>query len=547
MVYLKIFVKRTIAQQDDPQAQPTENIQITFINLDEDDAKQICTTIIPSAKLFKADSKGKNGKTYKVPAITFVIPDKKFGKWLRVVLPKIQTVFENSNNSTYPQSKDFEQKVIEAVHDAPNEIASQRAQKSLKELEEAVYKAIQENRWDDAMTIYKSAINLVAREYGHQLSPNNVRAIYAQAEAAGIKPSDKGAESGSYWPDGTEKFWPTFVRSQAAWKNIFGRTIKDDPKMAYAMGSVYTSKADSATIDNRLKSQGFKSLGDASLQQQEKLKSGGVTGGLRGVGYDISDTEGPAGFFSTPGLLNNLDGTLTDAAIEDNEKWLKNLQDMKAQNDQLQLSDADKKKERTATEEGQAEIFLDAIRKLMETPKYEGGWKGLNITIQDGSDPIMSYLLTIQEVAKVKLESMGWNNKVNVDKLAQMITAVISLSTIGKSRLKDLGYDFSDVGNVFSSYDEYKSTIIGVSSHINSALHNMTVKQDQNGINENSIKKFFTLLERIENRYNDDYNYELTEGLIHMPSEEKIMSFLKEFGLNISDNFMSAENDEEIM
>ena len=545
--YVSVFVKRTTKQQTDPQAPSSELIQITFKNLDKVDAQQIVDTVIPGAKLFMADSKSKTGSTFKVPAITFTVPDAKFAKWLRVVLPKIQTVFENSNSSEYPQAQEFEQMVIDAVHDAPSELTANRAQQSLKDLENAIYKAISENRWDDAMVIYKKAINLMAREYGHQLSPNNVKSIYAQAEAAGISPSDKGAETNSYWPDGTEKFWPTFVRSAKAWRSEFGRTIKDEPKMQYAMSSVFSKNADSATIDKRLKSQGFNSLSDASLQQREKLKNGGVTGGIKGVGYDISDTEGPNDFFLAPGLLNNLDGTLTDSAIADKEAWLKKIQDLKDQNGQVQMSDDDKRKEKAASEEGQAEIFMEAIQKLIETPKYEGGWQDLNITIQDGPDPITTYLLTVQDVARKKLEISGWNNKVNVAKIAQMVTAAVALSTVGKSKVGSLGCDFSNVGSVFNSFEQCKSTVIGVSDQILSALHKMTSKNDDK-LNENSVKRFFTLLERIENRYNDGYNYELNEGLIHRPSDDAIMDFLGDLGLNLSnEDSMDMEDNQEMM
>lgn len=545
--YVGVFVKRTTKQQTDPQAPSSELIQITFKNLDKVDAQQIVDTVIPGAKLFMADSKSKTGSTFKVPAITFTVPDAKFAKWLRVVLPKIQTVFENSNSSEYPQAQEFEQMVIDAVHDAPSELTANRAQQSLKDLENAIYKAISENRWDDAMVIYKKAINLMAREYGHQLSPNNVKSIYAQAEAAGISPSDKGAETNSYWPDGTEKFWPTFVRSAKAWRSEFGRTIKDEPKMQYAMSSVFSKNADSATIDKRLKSQGFNSLSDASLQQREKLKNGGVTGGIRGVGYDISDTEGPNDFFLAPGLLNNLDGTLTDSAIADKEAWLKKIQDLKDQNNQVQMSDDDKRKEKAASEEGQAEIFMEAIQKLIETPKYEGGWQDLNITIQNGPDPITTYLLTVQDIATKKLEISGWNNKVNVTKIAQMVTAAVALSTVGKNKVGSLGCDFSNVGSVFNSFEQCKSTVIGVSDQILSALHKMTSKNDDK-LNENSVKRFFTLLERIENRYNDGYNFELNEGLIHRPSDDAIMNFLGDLGLNLSsDDSMNMEDNQEMM
>jgi hypothetical protein len=541
--FIEVFAKRLTPDQTNTQAPTTEQIEITFRNIDDDDAKQISSSIVPNAKIFKSTKTSKNG-TFKLTAISFLVPDAKFAKWLRMVLPKIQTVLENSNNTIYQNLNDFQNKVMDAVYDAPSQVTTERAQKSIKELEEAIYKAIKENRMDDALAIYKKAITLIAREYGHQLSPNNVKSIYAQAEAAGISPSDKGAATNSYWPDGTEKFWPTFVRSRKAWRENFGRTVKDEPKMQYAMNTVNGVKADAATIDKRLKSQGFNSIGDASLQQREKLKSGGFGNGFKGVGYDYSDTEGPGDFFLSPGLLNNLDGTLTDAAIIDNDTWLKKIQDLKSQDSQFQLSDNDKRKERASSEEGQAEIFIEAMEKLSQIPRYEGGWKEMGISIQKGGDPVTSYLLTVQDVAKKRLEINGWNNKVNVDKIAQMVTAAVALSTVGQSKVKNLGYDFSNVGSIFSSFEDCKSTVLGVSDHILSSLHKMTSKE-KDEVNENVISKFFTLLERIENRYNDCYNYELNEGLIHRPNDNVIMGFLEKLGLNMpNENPMDIENTE---
>lgn len=544
--YVKIYAKRIVNKQDNSQADPstpqntTELVQITLQNVDIADGKQVQESIVPNAKVFMGTTNTAKGPI-KVPTISFIVPDKKFAKWLKMVVPKIQTVLENSNTSTYPNVFDLETEILEKVHSTPSEETSARAEKSLKEMEEAIYKAIQEDRWDDAMVIYKKAINLMARVYGHQLSPNNVKSIYRQAEAAGIKPTDKGAETNSYWPDGTEKFWPTFVRSAQAWRKDFGRTIKDEPKMQYAMSSGFRKNADDATINNRLKSQGFNSLSDVSLQQKDKIKNGGIIGGIYGVGYDISDTEGPNDFFSTPGLLNNLDGTLTDAAMADNDMWLKKLQDMKNNNPQMALSNDDKKRELASTEEGQAEIFLNAIKDLCSTPKYESGWDYLNVDIVNSQDPITNYLLTVQNIAKSKLIDSGWKNPANVSKIAEMVTAAIALSTIGKSKISSLGYNFQNVSKVFNSFEECKSSVIGVSDSILSALHRKT--SDEKMVNENALKRFFVLLERMDNIHNVDYKYELTEGLIHRPSDDKIMAFLGELGLDFSNDSISQENE----
>ena len=528
--YIRPVVKRVI-QGDDINKK--EYINIILKNIEELDAQQIKDTLIPSAVVGKYKTNIK-GNFVDIPGMSFIIPYAKFSKWIKMVMPKVETILSSSTNAKYPNVSNLETELIEAVHNTPSEEAKLRAEQSLKEMEEAVYKAIRENRWDDAMVIYKKAINLMARVYGHQLSPNNVKSIYAQAEKAGIKPSDKGAATNSYWEDGTEKFWPTFVRSAYAWRKDFGRTIKDEPKMQYIMASGNRKEASGDEIQNRLKSQGFNSLSDVSAQQKDRIKNAGLKGAFQGVGYDISDTEGPDDFFNAPGLLNNLDGTLTDSAVADNEMWMKKLQDLKQQDSKAQISDKDRKRELASTENGKAEIYLEAIEKLSSSE-----WSNLDFTIAQSNDKVLSYLYTIESVAKAKISDSGWKNITNVNKISQMVTAAVSLCTVGKSKLQQMGYDFKDVGNIFKSFEECKSTVLSVSDSILSALHRVTSEEDkQNAIavvNENKLHKFFNLLERMNNIHNENYKYELSEGIINRPSDDVIMNFLCDLGLNFSD------------
>ena len=529
--YIKPIVKRVTQGDDDNKK---EFINVILRNIDESDAQQIKDTLIPSAIIRKHKTNIK-GNFVDLPGISFVIPDVKFSKWIKMVLPKIETILNSSNVAKYPNASTLQTDLIEAVHNAPSEEAKKRAEQSLKEMEEAVYKAIRENRWDDAMVIYKKAINLMARVYGRQLSPNNVKSIYAQAEKAGIKPTDKGAATNSYWDDGTEKFWPTFVRSAYAWRKDFGRTIKDEPKMQYIMASGNRKEASGDEIQNRLKSQGFNSLADVSAQQKDRIKNAGLTGAFQGVGYDISDTEGPDDFFNAPGLLNNLDGTLTDSALSDNEAWMKKLQDLKNQDSKVEISDKDRKRELASTEEGRAQIYLEGISKLCSDE-----WRNLNVTITQSDDKVLSYLYTIENVAKAKISDSGWKNLSNINKIAQMVTAAVALCTVGKNKIPQMGYNFKDVSTVFKSFEECKSTVLSVSDSILSALHRVTSEEDKQdaiaAINENKLHKFFNLMERMSNIHNENYNYELSEGIINRPNDDIIMNFLSTLGLNFEDN-----------
>ena len=547
--YIKTYAKRLTTASDaaqpndaaadpsSPAVKPKEVIQITLKNIGADDAQQIKDTLIPNAKIFMSDARSKTGATLKVPTITFTIPDAKFAKWIKSMFPKIETILSASNSSKYPSLDNLQNEILEAVHSAPSEESIHMTDQSLKELEEAIYDAIKNNKWDEAVELYKKTITLVYRQYGVQLSPNNVKAIYLQAEKAGIKPTDKGAATNSYWDDGTEKFWPTFVRSPQAWRSEFGRSIKDEPKMKYVIVSGYRKVAGQDTINKRLQSQGRNSLSDLSPQEREAIKNGGLSGNIiRGYAYDVSDTEGPGDFFFNRGLLNNLEGTLTDAAKLDNEEWIKKIKDAMAKNPDANVSDDDKKRVLISTEEGRAQIFLDAMQKLCTTPKYEGGWDNLGVTIDNSDDKVIAFLKTVESVARKKIELSGWKNKTNIDKIAQMVTSSVSLSTVGRDKVKALGYDFRNT-NIFNTFEECKSSVLAVSDSIISALHRTISNDDKknamDAINENGLHRFFNLMERMNNRYNENYNYELSEGIINRPSDDEIMSFLGELGLNI--------------
>ena len=105
--YIKTYVKRLTsasdaAQPNDaatdpsvPAVKPKEIIQVTLKNIGSDDAQQIKDTLIPNAKVFMSDAKSKTGASFKVPTMTFTIPDAKFAKWIKSMLPKIETILSS--------------------------------------------------------------------------------------------------------------------------------------------------------------------------------------------------------------------------------------------------------------------------------------------------------------------------------------------------------------------------------------------------------------------------------------------------------------------
>lgn len=542
--YLNFSVNRKNVQSTDVNGAQSKAtlLEISFMNLDKNDMFQIKQNCIPSARFWTQDN------AYHTPCMTFQIPEAKFAKWVRLMMPKIKTILEASTTSQYPNIDNLENDLMDAIHNSVNPQVIERAQVSLKALEEAIYNAIQNNKWDEAMILYKKAINLVARVYGHQLAPNNVKAIYAQAEAAGIKPTDKGAATNSYWPDGTEKFWPTFVRSASTWRK-WGRTIKDEPKMQYYISSSYTKRETKKGLQQKASAMGL-NASDLSLQQNDTLGVNKTLAGLRGAAYDISDTEGTTNFFDELGLLNNLDGTLTDKAKLDSDLWMKKLQDIKNQQN-VQLNPQDQKKQDLTSEEGQAKIFYNALVDLCSRSKMEKGWDYLGITLssQIQGDPIITYLNAVYKIAKAKI-NMVWKNPTNTEKIAQMVTAAVALCTVGKTKLPEMGYNFSNTSNIFSSYEECKSTVLGVSDSIISALSYETDKQFQNDTPLNEIKfliKFGSLMERMNNLRTEGYKYELNEGMIRRPSDDAIMSFLGQFGLNFKEENPTENNPSNNM
>lgn len=542
--YLNFSVNRKNVQSTDANGAQSKAtlLEISFMNLDKNDMLQIKQNCIPSARFWTQDN------VYHTPCMTFQIPEAKFAKWVRLMMPKIKTILEASTTSQYPNIDNLENDLMDAIHNSVNPEVIERAQVSLKALEESIYNAIQNNKWDKAMVLYKKAINLIARVYGHQLAPNNVTAIYAQAEAAGIKPTDKGAATNSYWPDGTEKFWPTFVRSASTWRK-WGRTIKDEPKMQYYISSSYTKRETKKGLQQKASSMGL-NVSDLSLQQNDTLGVNKTLAGLRGAAYDISDTEGTTNFFDELGLLNNLDGTLTDKAKLDSEQWMKKLQDIKNQQN-AQLNPQDQKKQDLTSEEGQAKIFYNALADLCSRSKMEKGWDNLGVTLpaQIQGDPIIAYLNAVYKIAKAKI-NLVWKNPTNIEKIAQMVTAAVALCTVGKSKLPEMGYDFSDISHVFGSYEECKSTVLGVSDNIISALSYETDKQFQTDTPLNEIKfliKFGSLMERMNNLRTEGYKYELNEGMIHRPSDDAIMSFLGQFGLNFNKENPTENNPSNNM
>lgn len=551
----------TGAKQDAQSTPDQSNVEYVYLQIkqiDKNDAEKIKNLLVTSILTYETVYSAKYKKEFNIPNLVIPIKASKIDKFYAVTLPKIVKILkesdveyegiENYNGIGWSDTTDSEiltdikNKISVAIRDAASVEDRERAVKSIEKLKQEVYKAIEENRWDDAVEAYKKVINLVARTYGQQLSPSNVQAIYTQAKEAGIQPTDKGKETNSYWPDGSEKFWPTFVRSGYAWEHYFDRVVVDEPKMRYIYKSAFYKKADAATVQHRKDTQGYKSISDLSLQQKNVIRTGDAYAGIPyAVGFDISDTVPKNGsqddFFGPPGLLNNLDGTLTDSAVIDNEEWLKRIQELKNNNPDYVMSDNDKKREMSSTEEGRAKLFLEGLKNI----STKNNWDSLGAEIQDTGNPIIDYLVSLENVANARLSQFKIQNQYNKKKIAQMITAVVSYNTVGSSHLKKLNYDFKDTKSIFNGFSEFETLVINISDSILNGL-NFAISYEAKkevkaqALNENSISKIFNILERIENIYKDNYIFESYNELIHRHSDNEILTFLKSFGFDLDDN-----------
>lgn len=544
----KVLQGRTVVQGQETttgnngeqeQAERKEVVEIVLQNVDYNDGGIIKEQFLPDSfvkwDLIDAGYKGK----VKTPIIKFRIPDKKFAKWVKFMFPKIQEFLKTSSNAIYPNVDKLTDSILEMYHSAPTEESMERMKLSLQELMDSVYKALSENRWDDAMGYYKQAINLTARLYGHQLSPDNVRAIEAQARKAGIDPGDRGAATNSYWDDGTEKFWPTFVRSAKSWREDFGRTVKDEPKMQYIIMSGSRSGNSPGYVQRKLASQGYGSMGDVSLQQRDILMHNDLYHMYRGAVYDISDTEGTNDFFNAPGLLNNLTGDLTDAAKADDAVWMEKLKELKEKGEESDMGEKDRMRALSTTLEGRAQIFMEAIKRLAEVDRTKGGWKGIDFKISNSNDVVRDFFKTIESLANAKIVKSGWKNQANVDKLVKMVTAAVGFCTLGGDAVVDYGYNLSDTAGMFADKDECSASFLSVVDSIITVLNAETdrydseIEREENtkAVNEGYYRPYFSLLERMENLYSEGYRYELSEGLVKRPSDDAIIAFLMKLGL----------------
>lgn len=532
--YPSFIVKKV--EFDNPDGSKKEVANFILKNIDKEDAWDIRNNVIKgTVKDVKVPPSQKYPRGYTYYAIEFPVTFDKAKKWIEVQVPKLQNWLYSSSRADYQGLDKLQDDARRAYNDCPSEAELRNMEQSVESLKKEIYKAVQEGRFEDAMKMYNYSIELRARVYGHQLSPENAKLIQAQAEAAGLTPNDKG-------PD---KFWPTFCRSEATW-NKWGRKVIDNPRMRYIVWTVYGSNKN-RDIAAGLKGMGWTDPSIVGKQQIDKasMGSGGRQG--KGVMYDISDTEPLPGtvddFADKMGLANNLTGILNAPALEKEKELL--AADEKNKADQLANADAEKKKhlEQIATDEGKAELFLEALKKINADEKNP-------VQIDDtNKSPLDNYINSLINLADRRCRDQKWSNDVDVRLMALMIAAGVSSKTVGAQRIKSLHPDFSAAR--FKDEGQFSTTVwpimFSIINKMNKAVDDI-YKEKNIGMGDNAApvqtaaqvtENFRNMLKRM-NKLHEEYigepevSEEVDESMLPENSgmKDDVINFLKGFGLH---------------
>ena len=537
--YPGFYVKKVEAEQ--PDGSKKEIAYFTLKNLDKEDAWDLRNNVIKGVvKDVKVPPSARYPHGYTYYAIEFPVTFDKAKKWVEVQIPKIVNYLTNSTRADYQNLDNLQKDALRSYNDCPSEAELRRMEESVDNLKKEIYKAVQEGRFEDAMKIYNYSIELRARVYGHQLSPENAKAIQAQAEAAGLTPNDKG-------PD---KFWPTFCRSEKTW-NDWGRQVIDEPRMRYVVWSVYGSQKNKDVVGG-LHRMGWSDANTGNLKDFGKqqidvaqMGSGGRQG--KGIMYDISDTEPMPGtlddFATKIGLINNISGILNAPAIEKEKELL--ASDEKNKADMIANADAEKQKQlkQIQSDEGKAEVFLEALAKI-ETDSSNNP-----VPMDDTSkSPLDNYINSLINVARERVKSQKWSNDVDIRLMSLMIAAGVASKTVGASRIKALHPDFSAAR--FKDEGQFSTTVWPIMCSMINKLNksvddiykskNMATDNTQQAITEN----FFKLLNRMKkSKLNEEFEPimfpnceegEIDETMLpeNQTMKKDVISFLQGFGLN---------------
>ena len=537
--YPGFYVKKGEAEQ--PDGTKKELAYFTLQNLDKEDAWDLRNNVIKgTVKDIKVPPSDKYPRGYTKYVIEFPVTFDKAKKWVEVQIPKIVNYLSSSTRAEYQNLDNLQKDAMRAYNDCPSEAELRRMEESVDNLKKEIYKAVQEGRFNDAMKIYNYSISLRARVYGHQLSPENAKAIQAQAEAAGLTPNDKG-------PD---KFWPTFCRSEKTW-NDWGRQIVDQPRMRYVVWSVYGSQKNKDVVGG-LQRMGWSDASTGNLKnfgQQQIDKASMGSGGRQGKGimYDISDTEPMPGtiddFADKIGLVNNINGVLNAPALAKEKELL--AKDEKDKADALANADAEKQKQlkQIQDDEGKAEVFIEALAKTESDSKTP-------IAMDDSSkSPLDNYINSLIRVAEGKIRQQKWSNDVDIRLMSLMIAAGVASKTVGASRIQALHPDFSAAR--FKDEGQFNTTVwpimCGMINKLNKAVDDIYRQKNMaTDAAQQITENFFNMLNRM-NKVNEEFEPvmypnceegEMDESMLpeNQGMKKDILNFLGQFGLQIGGN-----------
>ena len=357
------------------------------------------------------------------------------------------------------------------VPDDKQKLLSDIKNKNIAQLKQDLANMLSSNDYSsfDANKLGQLIINL-ERQYGNQLSQNNIRAIEEQAANYGLQPGD---------PD-----YPTFVVSEKTWVEVFGRQVKPDAKYPYYIEANKARQSSKKTKVEKAQARGWdvndkNDLDDLSAQVNYKL---GFNDDEKNYGrskaFNITDTEDVTGvdkFLNEMGLLNNLTGELNDLAKKDKEEYEKrkeaamNPEELEAHN-----------------EEKRTEIEVKLLGKTLEV--VCNNMFSLNVKFNENA-PLQSYINLIRTAVEKSAEGkILKKDRLNAVVSCASLFIANRLKGIGAQELFQIAQKDGAVGP-YGTGKQYADDIISIAQPILKGIERIYPSIEKDYVDAHSAKQ----------------------------------------------------------
>lgn len=356
--------------------------------------------------------------------------------WLKTSYMKVVDIIEKSGKydpKAVQELKDLD-KIYRLCMAAPTSKEKIYVQKTSKDFETELTKAINEGNWTEVLKSNIDPLNLEAMVFGNILSRRNKQAVINQARDYGFSPNDPN--------------YPSLVMAPGQWAKWLNRRIKDYPEARYAivtplMSDVGTYNPSGGTRAHRL------------------YFGSNLTGFNTVIAYDISDTEpmdpnDPRTDIrgSLPGIVNNLTGELNQAAIDAKSLALAAKEGNLSNEQKEVLKDIQ-------TEDGQAKVFNRALMSYVA----KLGIKLINIDETGGG--IAEYANNVLTVSEYAVRNSGYDNPKIVNPLALIIGVSVGCYTIGADTIYQMGRQkYQDISSLKVAWKENSSKVMSTISSL---------------------------------------------------------------------------------